>query len=538
MLKVDASLNHLPARREFVLALYESINQPLVNIPGFGAAPTGAYVLGTRNDQGSYTVFVYLHQRETRAVVIYVSEPRALTAEQYRTEEGEALRFVESMGFMVDNLHFSALPPSEQEAVIARVPLFRPPERALERLEGVEERFRAGPRSGRAEYDALFGSLGGEADPQRRLGPPEPRSAQPYGAAGYGPSPASAPVSRGGLAGSLSGRAGPNSGFGAPPGLPAPVPLSSPPSFTPRPLLSTVPSALPLDPPPEGFGARGGHERTPEPTMLERLGRLLGSFGVLFALGATLAAGCQAGGARDVARSASEAPLDSHIDLGNQQLVQGQFREAVATFNLVLEEDDKNRDALRGLGFAYLSLERLEEAEKFYRGSIASDPKWSLPKNELAVVLMARKQCPEAEKLLQEVLGDIFYATPEFAEHNLARALACQGRMAEALDILERLQTKRPQFCLGYLTLAELSAEARRPELTVNACERFTAHCEQHAEIQKQVTPEHSALCLLRKGRAYAELGDVESARSALQRCEATGRFVPDCRRSRELLPQ
>ena len=133
MLKVDSSLNHIPAGRNHVIGLHESINKPLVNIPNYGAAPTGAFVLGTRNDQGAYTVFVYLHQSDTRAVVVYVSEPRHLTHEQYRIEEAEALRFVESMGFMVDNLHFPTLAPPEQETVMdAHSALFRPPQATLD----------------------------------------------------------------------------------------------------------------------------------------------------------------------------------------------------------------------------------------------------------------------------------------------------------------------------------------------------------------------------------------------------------------------
>ena len=144
MLRVDASLDHIPARREHVVALHESINQPVVNIPSCGTAPTGAYVLGTRNDQGHYTVFVYLYQTTTKGIVVYVSEPRALAAEQYRPEEAEAVRFVESMGFLVDDLRFPSLSPAEQDAVMQRIPIFRPPAMTFES----DRRGRALERSG------------------------------------------------------------------------------------------------------------------------------------------------------------------------------------------------------------------------------------------------------------------------------------------------------------------------------------------------------------------------------------------------------
>jgi predicted Zn-dependent protease len=135
------------------------------------------------------------------------------------------------------------------------------------------------------------------------------------------------------------------------------------------------------------------------------------------------------------------------------------------------------------------------------------------------------------------VLGDIFYPTPEFAEHNLARALACQGRLAEAIDRLRRLVSRRPGFCLGYLSLAELALRGERPEAALESCEGFTERCERDEAIRGLVTADHSALCNLHRGRAHAALGDVESARSSLRRCETNGAYGRECRRSLERLP-
>ncbi|MCA9553525.1 MAG: tetratricopeptide repeat protein [Myxococcales bacterium] len=477
MLKVDTTLSHIPARREHVVGLFESINQPLVNIPGHGTAPTYAFILGTRNDQGHFTVFVYLWQKESGAVVIYVSEPRALDRDGYRAEEEEALRFVESMGFLVDNVHFATLPPHEQDSVMARIPLFRPPMR-------VPDPFLPGPGgqgapTGLASLDtnALFGGLS-DADSElfRRAG--------------------------------VSGRPEPMMGRAPDPG-PPPAPTSG---------TSAEAEAPPLD-----EDAR------------RRLGRLLAMFGVLatVGLGASACTTTSSGGGQE----GDSRTVESHVDLGNQQLARGLWVDAIRTFDLVIEEDEGHRDALRGLGLAYLNLGRLDEAEGYYRRAVAADAKWSMPKNELAVVLIERGQCAEAEKLLEQVLKDIFYVTPEYAEHNLARALACQGRLAEAEKRLDNLLLKRPYFCLGYLTLAQVSQDAKHPETTIQACEDFSKNCEQNEQIREQVSPEHSAQCHLRAGLAYAALGDVESARAAFLRCNSSGPNGRECKRSLELLP-
>lgn len=269
------------------------------------------------------------------------------------------------------------------------------------------------------------------------------------------------------------------------------------------------------------------------PDSLEKLGRLLGAFCLLLVL--TFAGACQSGGA---AMSIEDRKrIESHIDLGNQHLIRGQYAEAIQTFDLVLDMDETNRDAFRGKGMAYMALQRPEEAEQYYRQAIQSDPTWSEPKNELAVLLMETKRCPEAEGLLREVLKDIFYRTPEFAEHNLARALECQGKDPQAIKVLEELVLKRPSFCLGYLTLAQLSARSKEPQVTIEACEGFFTNCEQNDEIKQQISQEHSAMCYLHKGLAHAEMGDVESARASFKRCQASGTYGQECRRSLNMLP-
>ncbi len=466
MLKVDTNLNHIPAGREHVVALFESINQPLVNIPGHGTAPTYASILGTRNDLGALMVFVYLAQHETGAVVVYVSEPRDLSREQYRAEEQEAVRFVESMGFMVDNIHFPTLPPHEQDAVMERSSLFRPP------APPVLPTPVSGGLSGGLNTDSMFGGLGAA----------ESEVFQRAGVAAQSTVPAD------------------------------------------------VVAGVPL--------AQGQPETAPQPKPLStaakaRIGKLLGLFGVLFLLGGSLSA-C-------VTTRPDNKDAEAHntrVDLGNQQLVQGQWRGALRTFLSVIEEDETHAEALRGLGFAYRNLDRLEEAERYYRGSVEAKPKWSIPKNELAVVLMERGACVEAAALLEQVLKDIFYPTPAYAEHNLARALACQGEPSKAIKRLEALVLKRPGFCLGYLTLAQVAADAKEHETTVRACEEFILNCEQNEKLRGQISPEHSAQCHLRRGLAHAQMGDIESARAAFEHCESKGPKGRECRRSLELLPQ
>lgn len=534
MLKVDGSLDHIPAKRAHVVSLYESINQPLVNIPGYGAAPTGAFILGTRNDHGAFTVFVYLYQPQTQAVLVYVSEPRSLTAEQLRKEETEAVRFVESMGFMVDDVQFTQLVAADQEAVMERVPMFRPlPAPVVEGRPASDSRFGAlgGVVTGRPESEPTSEPRGHpvESTPNLPSGLP-PVSSGPVG------SPRPSGIAPGGL---LTG------GGGEPARLQAP---ESNASTSPSPRQSPVPLLNESGPPPphEGSAASlgrglalsvGGNDGKrpssgPTPDALNRIGRLLGTFSILLGLvlGGSLSA-C-ATTRKDTSR-AQEATLE----LGNQELARSNWAEALRHYQVVLSENDDNEDAHRGAGLAFWRLGRLDDAELHLRRAVTLRADWSEPKNELAVILVERGSCNEAQTLLKQVLEDVFYPTHHFAEHNLARAEACAGGHREAIGRLERLTEKRPKFCLAYLTASEVASSAKLHEATVEACESFRENCERDDDIGPKIPEALKATCDLRKGMAYAALGDVESARTALERCRAAKDTRAACRDALDLLP-
>jgi type IV pilus assembly protein PilF len=514
MLKVDPSLNHVPARRETIVALLESINQPLVNIPSHGTASTGAFIMGTRNPDGYFTMYVYLHQPETKAVIIYVSEPRSLTVDQYRVEEEEAQRFVESMGFMMDDIRFPGLDVPEQESVISRVPLFRPPERTVDLFDVADSRDVA--PSSRPDVDlrddaAFFGDGPSGMGSSLRGGGSEDEL--PTSGSVLRGSPVSGPAS--GSQVPLSRSGGPSSGR----------------SITGQPVSGRLITGRPVTG--SGPGSTGPTDaRTTE--SMKRLGRLLGTFGVALAIG--LSAACATSSTSEAAAPKDRA-VTAHLDLAAQHLARGAPADAVRVYREVLERSPKDKEALRGLGLAYLNLDRLDDAKRYLARAIESDPEWSMPKNELAVVHLRQGRCAEAQALLEAVLDDIFYPTPAYARHNLAKALACQGALTSAIETLESAVKLQPTFCLGYLTLSEMTQRVEAHEATVSACARFSEFCEADERVRSNILPRHSATCYRRSAAAYVELGDVESARSSLKRCLETGELEASCRELLRMLP-
>jgi hypothetical protein len=128
--KPEPSLTWIQATREQVVAVVESINQPQVGIPGKTSQQVFGHLTGVRNANGTFSIYVGLHLPKTGENVIYVHDRRQLTVEEYRDVEIEGLTFLESMGFMLDNVNFRNLSPAAQEETLQRIPLFslpRPP---------------------------------------------------------------------------------------------------------------------------------------------------------------------------------------------------------------------------------------------------------------------------------------------------------------------------------------------------------------------------------------------------------------------------
>src|SRR5262249_21864782 len=121
---LDDHSRGLEASREQVAALFQSINAPHVVVPGKRAGPAQAFIACLRGTHG-FSVGGYLWVSEARERAVYPTSATAQTPEEYRALQTEALGFVESMGFMMDNLNFRSLSPEHQAELLGSVPVWR-----------------------------------------------------------------------------------------------------------------------------------------------------------------------------------------------------------------------------------------------------------------------------------------------------------------------------------------------------------------------------------------------------------------------------
>lgn len=135
MFFLDPTLTRLDATRDSVASIAESVNHPHVGVPGREAQQTSGFVVGLRNADGTYAIFVYLWLTRTREAVIYGMNDRRLHADEYASAQNEAFQFCESMGFIMEGLGYRNLGPEAQDELLAKLPPFQR-EPAPQQLEG------------------------------------------------------------------------------------------------------------------------------------------------------------------------------------------------------------------------------------------------------------------------------------------------------------------------------------------------------------------------------------------------------------------
>jgi hypothetical protein len=108
-----------------ILTLIQSINRPMVAAADLPAEETQAFIVSVQSPTDrSISAFIYLHLLQSNQCVIYRYSDAPFMGDRLEEAETEALDFVESMGFMMDNLRFNKLQSSEQEVLSKEIPIF------------------------------------------------------------------------------------------------------------------------------------------------------------------------------------------------------------------------------------------------------------------------------------------------------------------------------------------------------------------------------------------------------------------------------
>ena len=108
-----------------VIAYFSSLNVPHIGVPGLGAGPTKAHILGVQMDQGGRSVCIYLQREDEESGCGYV--PGGGAAGRYEELEAAAVEFAESMGFLLDHHKLEGMSAPERTAWVSALPIYTPP---------------------------------------------------------------------------------------------------------------------------------------------------------------------------------------------------------------------------------------------------------------------------------------------------------------------------------------------------------------------------------------------------------------------------
>jgi tetratricopeptide (TPR) repeat protein len=175
----------------------------------------------------------------------------------------------------------------------------------------------------------------------------------------------------------------------------------------------------------------------------------------LLILSAVILAGCLTPTAVREAESAKALGY-AYLGEGNSPGAIGQFRKATVS-------NQWDRDAWQGLGLAYFSSERHDDAEAALIKAIElSDGDFPQGKLNLGSLYLEVGRYEEAVPLLQAAAEHPEYRQPHKARHNLAWAQYNLGRYSDARKSLGLVLRQFPLFCPAIRNLAAVDeAEGR-----------------------------------------------------------------------------
>ena len=140
-----------------------------------------------------------------------------------------------------------------------------------------------------------------------------------------------------------------------------------------------------------------------------------------------------------------------------------------------------------------------------FEKAVQLKPSYSLAKNNLGSAYLVRKEWDKAIIVLEEVTGDMLYATPHFPLANLGWAYYNKGDYNKARKYLKEALELQPEFYIARLNLGRTYLAIGQPHAALSLF-----------EAAAQLNPKDPGL-LLELGRTYRLLGDYNNARMALK---------------------
>ncbi len=112
-------------------------------------------------------------------------------------------------------------------------------------------------------------------------------------------------------------------------------------------------------------------------------------------------------------------------------------QKAFVSFQKAVQENPANKEAHYGLGHILSLQGKFSQAEQEFRTAVKIDESYSEAHTYLGQVLASQDRWTDAIASFRAALANPLYSTPDLARYHLGRALAHEGDMQGAMEVLE-----------------------------------------------------------------------------------------------------
>ena len=237
---------------------------------------------------------------------------------------------------------------------------------------------------------------------------------------------------------------------------------------------------------------------------------------VVLALSLSASAGAQT--------STTSSDAEARFNAGLTHLRDGRPKLALEEFQNAIKQDPKNPYVHKGLGLAYATLKRFDDAVDAFRKALVLNPYYTDVRNDLgmALVLAGKRQEGKAEFL--NAFNDPTNPTPEISSRNLGQAYFEDKNYAEAANWFRSSLNRNKTYPDAYLGLADALVALGRAEEAVAQLETGAREIPDSTAIQ------------IALGEAYYRAGRFADARAHLEAAQKKDPTGADARRAAELL--
>lgn len=226
-------------------------------------------------------------------------------------------------------------------------------------------------------------------------------------------------------------------------------------------------------------------------------------------------------------QTASAARVESLKTMGDAHLREGRFRAAMQSYMEAESLDPNNAELKFRIALVYADyFQRLEDGAKYYQEAIRLKKDYSEAYNNLGTVYMRQKRWDDAIAMFQKALENLYYATPEMAYYNLARAHEEKGDEIKAIEYYEMAIELKRQYLDPYGRLGLLYQKRGQYGSALGVFQQLRVQLEKQEPKPGKATQEelkeyrtslagayyHQGVCLQHLGRSAEARESFEKA--------------------------